>query len=285
MLPNLDQLEEFIESEIDYSIIGPTDDRFPIRARQSRPSSLQFPFNTICLLERDKGSGNWRTCTGTLIAPQVVLTAKHCLTGVKRIRVTPGADFSASTPKKRKPARPASIIAGSRRIRMHPTLDYGVIILPKPFRKPNRFMRLQPRSDRRTATLLTIAGYPCDKRLGTMWGDTGRIQPSGVTATRLRYKIDTCPGHSGSPIWLLGNSGIRILLGVHTAGPSRCDNDPRPGNQCRRTGAPVTPVPGFNSGVRINCDVINNIVRWCREFRVRQPVIDWGTYRRRCSSS
>jgi V8-like Glu-specific endopeptidase len=288
-----DELEA--EWEADYSVIGPRDDRFRIRARRRRPSTLLFPFNTICFLEAQTRSGGFTPIgTGTLIAPQVVLTAKHVLMRSNppcavrrvigprrlRIRVAPGADLSASSRRRRGPARPSSIVADYTRFRVHPNLDYGVIILPRRFRRPNRFMMLQPRSRFRTATLLTIAGYPCDKPRGTMWGHSERIPLIGVTNAHLFYTIDTCPGHSGSPIWLLGNAGIRLLLGVHTAGPGGCRNDPR--GRCRPTGAPVAPVGGRNCGVRITCDVINNIIRWCREFRVRGPVIDRRVYRRRC---
>jgi glutamyl endopeptidase len=159
---------------------------------------------------------------------------------------------------------------------VHPTIDVGLVVLPKPFRKPDRFMWLQPRSIQRTATLLTLAGYPCDKPFGTMWGHSDRIPVSGVSATHLFYPLDTCPGHSGSPIWLLGNNGIRLLLGVHTGGVNPCDNDPRPGVQCRPTGAPVTPVPGGeNCGVRLNCDVITRILAWSRELgAARLPTVD-----------
>jgi V8-like Glu-specific endopeptidase len=284
---------EWTEEELQYSIIvsptSPGDDRFRIPARTKRPSTLLFPFNTICLLERHTAGGNVSRVTGTLIAPQVVLTARHCLTtptGGKRfsrIDVVPGADLSAITAKNQRPATPASISADHSRFRVDAALDYGVIILPRPFSKPNRFMMLQPRSDVRTATLLTIAGYPCDKPRGTMWGHSGKIPVTGVTATHLRYTIDTCPGHSGSPIWLLGNDEIRLLLGVHTAGPSGCNNDPASG-QCRPTGAAVTPVAGQNSGVRVTCAVINNILRWCREFKVRAPAVDQVVYRRACTA-
>lgn len=316
MLPELEyELEEEQESELEseeefesgaeYAVMGPTDDRFLIPARRQRPSSLLHPMNTICFLEITRPDGSLiGTGTGTLIAPQVVLTAKHVLMNVNpprgtvaravgpwfpRIRVTPGADLSARTERLRRPAAPANMVASSTRFRAHPNLDYGVIILPHAFRRPNQFMMLQPRSDTRTATLLTIAGYPCDKRTGTMWGHSGRIPLTGVTPSHLFYTIDTCPGHSGSPVWLLGNNNIRLLLGVHTSGPqtvtgaSRCDNDPRPGVQCRPTGAPVTPVRGQNCGVRVTCDVINTINRWCREFRVRGPVIDRVQYRRACT--
>lgn len=199
------------------------------------------------------------------------------------IRVTPGADFSPNTTERnKKPATPPSILAGSSQFRVDENLDYGVIILPRPFSRPNKFMMLQPRSDLKTATLLTIAGYPCDKPLGTMWGHSGRISLTDLTKTHLSYTIDTCPGHSGSPIWLLGNNEIRLLLGVHTTGMGGCVNDPTSG-QCRRTGVPVTPVSGKNCGVRITCDVINNIICWCREFGVRGPRIDQSVYRRQCS--
>ncbi len=274
----VDEAIAALEEDFDYSVIGPTDDRFQIAARHNRPSTLLFPFNTICFLEAQLESSFEPWCTGTLIAPQVVLTAKHCLEGVARIRVNPGVDFSATTERNRRPASPTSITADSNRFRFHPTLDYGVIILPQRFRRPNQFMRLQARRAPGTATLLTIAGYPCDKPVGTMWGHSNRIPLTGVTATHLHYTIDTCPGHSGSPIWLLGNAGIRLLLGVHTSGAGGCENDPIA--RCLPTGAPVSPVAGQNSGVRVTCNVIDTIRQWCREFRVQGPVVD--SYSRLC---
>jgi V8-like Glu-specific endopeptidase len=164
---------------------------------------------------------------------------------------------------------------------VHPTLDFGVIILPKAFRRPMQFIRLQPRSDPETATLLTIAGYPCDKPPGTMWGHSEKIRLADVSATHLKYTIDTCPGHSGSPIWLLGDHAIRLLLGVHTNGPAGCANDPATG-RCRPTGAAVTPVAGLNGGVRVTCEVIDHILAWCREFNVTPPTPD-PLYRQRCN--
>lgn len=285
---------EWSEEELQYSIIvsptSPGDDRFRITARNKRPSTLMFPFNTICLLERNHLDGKTVSrVTGTLIAPQVVLTAKHCLTRTnvrtaaqgprfKSIRVSPGADLSAAA--QQRPADPASITAPASRFRVHPTLDFGVIILPNAFRRPVQFMRLQPRGDANSATLLTIAGYPCDKPIGTMWGHSEKIQLTDVLPKHLRYTIDTCPGHSGSPIWLLGNNAIRLLLGVHTNGPKGCVNDPATG-RCRPTGAPVAPVAGKNGGVRVTCEVIDHITSWCREFKVAEPVID-DFYRQRC---
>ena len=291
------------ETGVEYTISGPTDDRFPIPARAARPSSLLFPTDTICFVEMTAADGRQFTGSGTLIAPQVLLTAKHVLhdvspppcqkansvgTPFSSIQVTPGADFSAATAKGRRPAVPESQVATGARVRVDPNLDFGALILPQPFKSPNRFMMLQPRGDPNTATLLTVAGYPCDKPSGTMWGHSGKIPLGDVSPTHFFYTIDTCPGHSGSPIWLLGNNGIRLLLGVHTSGDprglpgSRCENDPLL-RTCAPTGSPTTPIGGAkNCGVRITCDVINQIVGWCQEFGVRGPIIDHTQFNIRC---
>lgn len=311
MLPQLEyeweeELEEELENELavrssgEYAVIGPRDDRFHIPARSQRPGTLLFPFSTICLLEGFVRGRGWRPLgTGTLIAPQVVLTAKHVLMQLRpisnacrrvrrigprrsRIRVSPGAGRSVDGRTIVRPATPQSIIATSARFRTHPDLDFGVIILPSAFSRPQRFMMLQPRGAPNTATLLTIAGYPCDKPGGSMWGHSDRIPLTGVTATHLSYTIDTCAGHSGSPIWLLGNNQIRLLLGIHTNGPSRCVNDPTTG-RCRPTGAPVLPVAGQNCGVRVTCEVIDQIETWCRTAGVRGPTVDRVQYRRACT--
>jgi glutamyl endopeptidase len=299
----IDDAIEQMEQDIDYSVIGPQDDRFQIRARYRQPSTLKFPYSTICLLEiLDQWGQCLGTGTGTLIAPQVVLTAKHLLMDVEpprcissrcigqlrsQIRVTPGADLSAKNSERlKRPATPASIIAPGTQFRVDPNFDYGVIILPYAFRSMKQRMMLQPRSSENIATLLTIAGYPCDKEFGTMWGHSSRIELKNITTTHLFYDIDTCPGHSGSPIWLLGNNEIRLLLGIHTSGVPdvlgrRCENDPMLWD-CHPSNVPVTPVPGLNCGVRVTCDVINNILAWCREFGVKGPLLDSGQYRRRC---
>jgi V8-like Glu-specific endopeptidase len=311
------ELERQLAAELEAELVGEPigeaaeqffgrDDRFQFRAQARPPSTLLFPGNTICFIEvLDASGATIGTGTGTLVAPQVVLTAKHMLMRVSPpcsvshqlgtrfagIRVTPGADLSAATAARQRPASPASQVAGSARFRVDPNLDYGIAILPRPFTRPSQFMMLQPRGDFNTATLLTLAGYPCDKPRGTLWGHSDRVQLTNVTATHLFYRMDTCPGHSGSPVWLLGNNGIRLLLGVHTAGPHRCITAPAGTCVPSPPGPPVVGIPStsplfsvLNCGVRLTCGVINNIVQWCRAARVRGPVLDNVQFRRHCGT-
>jgi V8-like Glu-specific endopeptidase len=235
-----------------------TDDRVQVLARATNPSTTLFPFNTICHIDVGNGHGS-----GTLIAPRVVLTAGHVPQGAASATVTPGANFPAATAAQQRPASPGFQVSSA--FHFHPTLDLALIIMPVAFTRPTQFMMLQPRGDLNTATLLTIAGYPgaipppaTAPIPGSMWRHSDRLRLTNVSPTHLTYPIDTTAGQSGSPLWLLGNNGIRLLLGVHIQGGSTA-----------------------NTGVRITCAVIDWIEATCRANAITTlPVVD-GVQRRR----
>jgi V8-like Glu-specific endopeptidase len=242
---------------------GP-DNRAQVLAQCHNPSTTLFPFNTICHM--DQGTVN---ATGTLIAPRVVLTAGHVVKGLTSVVVTPGANFPAPFEPDRRPALPRSQTAASTTFRFHPTLDLALVLLPARFTRPCQFMMLQPRGKVNTATLLTIAGYPrvaptpgAAPLPGSMWRHSDRLQVTGVTDTHLTYQIDTTVGQSGSPLWLLGDHCIRLLLGVHISGTS-----------------------ASNRGVRITCAVIDWIEATCRAASITPlPIVD-AVQRRRCPAA
>ncbi|MDP2320402.1 MAG: trypsin-like peptidase domain-containing protein [Acidobacteriota bacterium] len=236
-----------------------TDDRVQVLARATNPSTTLFPFNTICHVAISGGGHG----SGTLIAPRVVLTAGHVPQGAASVTVTPGANFPAATAAQQRPATPGSQVSSA--FHFHPSLDLALVIMPAAFTRPTQFMMLQPRGDLNTATLLTIAGYPgaipppaTAPIPGSMWRHSDRLRLTNVTPTHLTYPIDTTAGQSGSPLWLLGNDGIRLLLGVHIQGGSTA-----------------------NTGVRITCAVIDWIEATCRANSITPlPIVD-GVQRRR----
>jgi V8-like Glu-specific endopeptidase len=91
---------------------------------------------------------------------------------------------------------------------------------------------------------ITVVGYPSDRPLGTLWRHTERLVRFGPQ--RLFHSVDTCPGHSGSPILARLGSDVAII-GVHTAGI--LDAEGRSAG-CKR-GTILAPPGSVNSGVRV----------------------------------
>src|SRR3546814_5457475 len=80
---------------------------------------------------------------------------------------------------------------------------WGVIVLARPVTAIRRFAPMRPLSaaaiERLMATSrVTVAGYPSDRPPGTMWPHSERLVRA--SPSRLYHTVDTCPGHSGSPI-------------------------------------------------------------------------------------
>jgi Trypsin len=61
------------------------------------PDGNRHPEVGAILAQQAYSDGTWAECTGTLIAPRVVLTAAHCDEGVSRIAVTFDSSYSAAT--------------------------------------------------------------------------------------------------------------------------------------------------------------------------------------------
>jgi glutamyl endopeptidase len=115
--------------------------------------------------------------------------------------------------------------------------DYGAIILPTDLGNRVGWFGFGAYSDQDLlATTGSIAGYPGDKAVGTLWCDSHKI--ASVDGRKIYYDIDTAGGESGSTVYRIIN-GSRYGIAIHTYG------------------GPIT-----NSGTRITTPVFNNMVAW-----------------------
>jgi hypothetical protein len=155
-------------------------------------------------------------CTGTLVAPRVVLTAAHCLESKTIDSVLFGADLASGTR-----------IAVAH-VRSHPDFDpialandVGVVLLADPAPALPLSMIDAPVAMSATVRLVGF-GLTTDGSAGGKQTGTATIASVAATTFDLAAAPSlTCAGDSGGPS-LIDVGGVEVLAGVTSAGDANC---------------------------------------------------------------
>jgi V8-like Glu-specific endopeptidase len=222
------------------------------------------PFSAIGVIIVRYANGREAMGTGFLVDSGIVLTAGHVLFShddgpAILARFTPGCALLQSSSQQVGASR-LKVSAAWKQGRDELSGDYGAMFLPDAkLYAPcgafsiavvsENFVLRQVASQTRE---FTVAGFPAEKPLGTMWYELGGLAPSAPS--EIQYGIDTTPGQSGAPLFAAvldpkTKKRVPMAIGIHS----------RP-----------APDERVNQARRIDATVIRDLQLWTAEMQAQQ---------------
>ncbi len=173
--------------------------------------------------------GGEQACTGTLIAPTLVMTAGHCVDGG-----APDAVLLGATAKSRpEEGETINVLRAHSYPDAQNTVDAAVLVLASPATmQPRTIASGWARADIRNGAAVALVGFGTTDRNGTIETDLLMEATSTITDYNCMTSsgcntdarpdgelgaggmgIDTCPGDSGGPLYLVTDYGV-FLAGI-----------------------------------------------------------------------
>ncbi|MFK0278424.1 trypsin-like serine protease [Ensifer sp. NPDC090286] len=239
--------DKVVEPELftPHGILGGRDDRKPVT------QTLDFPARAIVQIIFQDDASRQKLCSGSMVAPDAVLTAAHCLhsgtvngKSFKNFRVVPGRNV-LSAPFGLCEGLSFSVLSGwteavsTSESRYY---DLGVLKLNCDVGARTGWFGMQPLEGGSTDKTL-VQGYASDVNpRGIQVRSEGSI--FAVTSYNAFYDNDTYGGTSGSGVVFGGSPDT--LIGVHTTGPFGTEE----------------PWKSYNGFVRLTPERIAKIQEW-----------------------
>jgi V8-like Glu-specific endopeptidase len=190
------------------------DDRLEIRSAQ------QYPWTVHGLVEYRTDLGSF-SCSGSVIGPNAVLTAAHCILGSTN-NVASSWRFSANRVASGTDRRFGTV--GWRRVFYNTGYwttsewwlwDIAVVILDTDLGSRTGYLGHAWADAGYTGSLVT-AGYPGDKAWGSLWyingGSACWVTDTDGRDSLLNHWCDIVGGQSGSPMWAPGARQVRAVV-------------------------------------------------------------------------